>query len=381
MNTKRKQSKQKFLYGIYVGILCAGIAAGAVSRTLYSHFQPTQIVNNQTTSSPIILPTISKISNEDLGQPLSLDVIKSTTTKAVEDRFTNASDINDCQPDLFDPNTTKYEKEPRQEISPEGLYQLKNSVNGTHFQINGWYKKDENIINIKSPYTLTFYRFGCASTFSYVLEIKKSGSRYLLYTHVRDFQIDKANTLYIDNYLNQNNQWIHKKRIIDVQTKVEHPLPLESASICTQKSLPWSEGFLITYSNDSPSSVCIWNTKGELQNQPLVLNFEFGSFSENALVNSVGIVPLAKNMLYYVTHKNEKTCSLYIATYIGEVKVLKRIDLVENWEPGEFGPYCNISIDPGSVSLQSKNIRYHEGTTPTTVWKNVTVSEANSKTY
>ena len=66
---------------------------------------------------------------------------------------------------------------------PSESYEIE-GFEGGHMMINGWYEEGESEVVLPPPFEVTVYKFGCASSLSYVLDLSKNGSRQALYAHV-----------------------------------------------------------------------------------------------------------------------------------------------------------------------------------------------------
>lgn len=89
-----------------------------------------------------------------------------------------------CQPESYIPCEMPYQPVDAQG-TPARLYEL---ATGEQMNINGWDKENAKIRKLLEPFSLTYYMFGCASEFSYVLDVSHSGKRHALYQHVLGFE-------------------------------------------------------------------------------------------------------------------------------------------------------------------------------------------------
>ena len=213
-----------------------------------------------------------------------------------------------CQPDLFDPKTTKYEK-------IDGRYTIKvpNKDYSFGFQINGWDRENELKINLTVPFSVDFYTFGCASSFSHVLEIKKSGQRQYLFTHVLDFKFDESGKkLFLVNFVKNGDKWQKLSRIVNLETEGK----FELSQNCGNYNVKWQGSKLLTTSDEKEggkinTSVCLWNDKGELMKNYNVGMF-WGTASRSFLNGSIGILAKNPDILYLTTfgYEDVNKCEL-----------------------------------------------------------------------
>jgi hypothetical protein len=228
-----------------------------------------------------------------------------------------------CQPDFFDPQTTKYEY--LQQTEETGSYWNKDiyQVRGNDYN----YKFSINTISAP-PYTITDYEFGCASSFDHVLDIRKDNKRISLYTHVNTFYLnDDKSLLFLDNYLkNQKGAYDHKRRIISIDGTKKTDIP---SIDCVSRWANWTSGHrLITYSdqnvdtqglqgkeyNDYQTKVCIWDNNGNLLYKLRGKLTWYGANS-NMLWGLLGLLPKEQNVFFAYdmdTTNSPHQCSIFL---------------------------------------------------------------------
>lgn len=113
-------------------------------------------------------------------------------------------------------------------------------------------------------YTTRGFGFGCASQEDYVLEVRTdAGERHLLLTHVLGFapSVD-GNRLYADNYVLTGEAWEHRRRIIDLASKMKLTLP--SQVPCTTYGATWLDDRLLTYGQKGErTEICLFRDSGD----------------------------------------------------------------------------------------------------------------------
>ena len=220
-----------------------------------------------------------------------------------------ANESFDCEPAFFDPAATKYSLEKNE----TAMYQVTakgtdGKMNMFEMLINDFGKK-----NLAAPYGLTYYDFICASAGTDVIEIKKSGKRYALYTHVRDFSISPNNKyLYLHNtVLQKDGSWKDMHRIITIATKQSRVIP---NALCNQLQSFWSDNRLLTTgtsfeSQTGDQQICVWDTNGILQGRAR------SSLRENNgyIGSLIGVLPKQPNVMYTLNVDNDTSmCNLYL---------------------------------------------------------------------
>ena len=219
-----------------------------------------------------------------------------------------------CQPDFFDPQTTKYEY--LQQTEKTGGYWAKDI-----YQVR---ETDRNyVFSIKTisapPFTITDYEFGCASSFDHVLDIRKDDKRISLYTHVNTFYLnDDKNLLFLDNYLkNQKGTYDHKRRIISVDGTKKTDIP---SLDCVSSGARWTNNTLITYSAEpdrqkgEKTKICVWDQNGSLNNR-LQAELTWYGAAHNFLWAEIGVLPSDPNVFYAYdmdTANSPHQCSIFL---------------------------------------------------------------------
>lgn len=211
----------------------------------------------------------------------------------------------DCQPILFNPSTSQYYPDPK--AASNASYLVHDKTLGTIYMNMAWPVWKKKPILPKS-YTITVYEFGCASTSSYVLEIKKNGKRHALYTHVMDdWEVSSdGKSIALSNYVrNKDSTWSEKRRIIDIASKKVADLPITD---CTKYIHRWSGGKLITNSGmmdivdnkgaitRQETKVCAWSLDGKFVGQ--IKSEGFVTATTDKIINRIGFLPSESNVLY-----------------------------------------------------------------------------------
>lgn len=253
-------------------------------------------------------------------------------------------DLFDCQPELFDPKTTKFYKV-KTGGSPKERYQIEGE-NSPTMMINGWNKEGDSKIDLPSPYKVTKYTFGCASTFSHVLDISKNTERLFLFTHVDSFSFspDKK-TLFLINSVKVNDGWKPKRRFVNLETKKETNLPF---SDCSGTGY-WENNNFLSYEHPAeyhyqdPIKVCVWDKNGNVSKQlSLVLDWTVGA--GYYLNSQFGFLPNQQNVFYSTTIYNDKC-------------ILALQDINNQEKNKSFVLYDNIIHCSGTIEIDLKNLK------------------------
>lgn len=177
----------------------------------------------------------------------------------------------DCQPENFDPGIAKFHKEVKMNMAPTTYYEIDAGGEDSMFNINGWLHEGESKVLLPKPYELIIYTFGCLSTESHVLEIKKNGRRFALYQHVKSFSASpKTLTLFLENSRRlPNGHYEGFRGLIDIPSKRKTALPKLP---CIEKGAQFDGHWLISRNPlkdgngpDVDTDICVWNTSGRLQ--------------------------------------------------------------------------------------------------------------------
>ncbi len=131
----------------------------------------------------------------------------------------------DCQPELFDPQKTKYHH------SNNGdYYELegKDADEGIAMNIHSGIGSRDKLEQLPAPLALVQYSFSCASVTSKVFEIKNNGVRHALYTHIESaiFSPDRKRMVLFNYLKSPSGLWQRNRRIIEIETKKLAVLPV-----------------------------------------------------------------------------------------------------------------------------------------------------------
>lgn len=320
-----------------------------------SHSQPMSIPTiTPTHTLPTITPTHTYEESEStpIPPPYYIKLLENTFTQGKAAEPSKKAPL-DCQPELFDPQTAKFTK--GKEEGPFSEYYV-TEPGGEHFMIDGWRKEGESKINLPDPYKVTMYEFGCASTFSFVLDITKNKERLFLFTHIDSFSFstDKKK-LFLINRVKTNNGWISKRRFIDLETKKEINLP---SFDCPGTGF-WENNYFLSYEYpedgkyQEPIKVCVWDKSGKISQQfSLVLDWTVGA--GYYLNSQFGFLPNEKNVFYSTTIFYGK-CLLALQD-INDQKKNKSFDLVDDETP----IHCpeEMEIDLKNLRLSSEKVKF-----------------------
>lgn len=249
-----------------------------------------------------------------------------------------------CQPDFFDPKVNKFYKV-KQNGTPSELYKIQGfqgDIEGGTMMIDGWDKEGEDKVNLPSPYDVTVYNFGCASSFSNVLDLSKNGVRQALYTHVLHYSFSKdGKLLFLVNNINDQGNWTRHKRIINIETKEINELP--NVKCVSELDGFWQGDRLVTYTenrdlSDYQTDVCIWDKSAKLISR-VGATTAWGAASRDFLAEKIGLLPTQPNIFYAYTSKNENTCSLFFVD-ITKNDVSKSIDILDKRNYSQSYYYC-----------------------------------------
>ncbi len=292
-----------------------------------------------------------------------------------------------CQPEFFDPKITKFHKV-EQDGSPSIMYQL-NDEEYTHFMINGWRNEGEDKITLPAPYDLNFYEFGCASSFSYVLELTKNDQREALYTHVGNFGVseDKKYLYLANNVKSADGKWEKLRRIINIESQKTIKLPNMD---CVSGLGFWDGTTLITYSNEqeytsgeTKTKVCFWSIEGNLRSQ-LEAPLDWGAGAGYYLDSPMGLLPKDNDIFYaFVPKFKDNKCHLVLQDLKNALRH-KEIEIIDR------DPHCpRVDFDFNNLSFESKTVRFrlqdcsYDYASPSGVekcnWKEWQVAEAVEK--
>jgi len=261
---------------------------------------------SQNSNSPI-LQNLQKDTKHEKSNITFLETNTANLKVKNNQTTTKTDELAPCQPTLFDPKTTKFTKE--NEVSNQGkdLYQvlpkLENGGNYT-FGINGFSETNElKIANFEA----TNYEFGCASSFSSVLEIKQNSNREYLFTQIKNHISQSSisqdqKSLFLVNWKQNGKNWELLKRIINLETGKEFLLPNLD---CIENLGSWNGQKLITYGRSEDTGiqntkVCAWDNSGKLL-QNMSIPLYWSSASANYLDNRIGLLKQNSDVFFVQT--------------------------------------------------------------------------------
>lgn len=269
-----------------------------------------------------------------------------------------------CQPGLFDPKTSKFSLV-QQNGTPSRLYKIQgfqDDIDGGVMMIDGWNKEGENKVNLPAPYTVTVYTFGCASSFSYVLDLSKNGVRQALYTHVLHYAFsDDGRYLYLVNAMNNQGNWIEHKRIINIETNTVREIPnLECES---ELDGFWQGDRLVTYAerkdkSDYQTDICIWENTARLVSN-VGATTAWGAASGDYLAEKIGLLPNEPDIFYAYTSRDTNTCSLFLVD-ITKNEFSKTVDILDKRSYSQ-SYYCaspEVEFNFSGLSLGRGTLKY-----------------------
>lgn len=218
--------------------------------------------------TPTKTPTIIREDRTKINpEPITFETIN--PLQNINYDYETLGDNSPCQPESFDPQKIVYSKT-KSEENPSQLYEFKLNDIQYQFDINGWLNENELIYELKSPYKLTNYTFGCASSFSYVLEITKSNERQEIFQNVDSFNVlDDNVNIYIQYNEKNNDIWTKYYGIYNIENDEFTKLPINYN--CYSDFSSSSNEYLITWDDFNNkreienTNFCIFDTKGELQ--------------------------------------------------------------------------------------------------------------------
>ncbi|WP_375770851.1 hypothetical protein NR798_08120 [Archangium gephyra] len=202
-----------------------------------------------------------------------------------------------CQPENFIPGETRYERV-ELEGSPPALYRL---ATGEDMNINGWMKENERAVKLPSPYALTYYQFGCASEFSYVLDVSRNGKRHGLYQHVLGFDAHPSKpVLFFHQNERKNGRYQAFTGLVDLDTKRKTPLP--PLPCVSGSNARFSGDSLITYGEaragkDGKTDVCVWSLDGKPRAR-LLADLDWTAGAGDILLDQPGVLPREPGTFY-----------------------------------------------------------------------------------
>jgi hypothetical protein len=222
-----------------------------------------------------------------------------------------------CQPENFIPGETAYER-------------VKQA--GEEMTLNGEQQENERVVKLPAPYALTYYAFGCASDFSYVLDISRNGKRHGLYQHVLGFEAHPSRpVLFFAQSERKNGRYQEFIGLVDLDTKRKTPLP--PLPCVSGSNARFSGERLITYGEaragkDGKTDVCLWSLDGKLQAR-LLADLDWMAAAGDMLLDQVGVLPKEPGTFYALHYDRFGTpshCELRLQS-LTRANQSKRIDL------------------------------------------------------
>lgn len=225
-----------------------------------------------------------------------------------------------CQPELFDPNMK------RSGSLHDGWTTVVENGESYEYVKNGSARPNDRPVVLKKPYQLDYYLFGCASDEDAVIEIKKSGKRQSLFTHVESdpgaLSRDKRFLFLANRTMGPDRKWHSKRRIVDIHRDRAADLPADMD--CVSSRGFWNGNVLITHSDqdvfprpaDPATKVCLWDDQARLLFQ-LDADFTWGVVGNGMVLwSAFGLLPEDDRLLYVIQPGNalrkEKGCHLFL---------------------------------------------------------------------
>lgn len=279
----------------------------------------------------------------------------------------------DCQPENFDPKLDKFSLVD-QDGTPSKLYEIE-GFEGGKMMINGWLEEGEDKIELPTPYDVTIYHFGCASSWSYVIDLEKNGTRQALYTQVLDFSFsDDGENLYLSHLIDTDTEWVLVNKIVNIFTEEES----EIANLeCVNSSHMWQNDRLLTYNiketgEEYPAEFCMWDNKAELLTK-FDLNVAIGAASKSFLAEQVGLLPDDSDIIYTYS-SNGDYCSLYLVDFNNEEE-FKTIDIAKKTENNYYCASPAVEFDFSKTNFNNGIIKYRKEllNTDWTDWESISI--------
>jgi hypothetical protein len=202
-----------------------------------------------------------------------------------------------CQPENFIPGET-----PSKRVdtggTPARLYELST---GEQMNINGWEQENAQVRELPAPFSLTYYVFGCASDFSYVLDISRGGKRHALYQHVLGFDVHpKKPVLFLAQNERKDDRYQKFVGLVNLTSKRKTPLP--ELPCVSGTHARFSGDRLITYGdartgNEGKTEVCVWSLDGKLKAR-LLADLDWTAGAGDILLDQVGVLPREPDTFY-----------------------------------------------------------------------------------
>ncbi len=269
-----------------------------------------------------------------------------------------------CQPDFFDPKISKFSKV-KQNGTPSELYKIQgfqDDLDGGVMMIDGWYKEGENKVNLPLPFKVTVYNFGCASSFSNVLDLSKNNVRQALYTHVLHYSFSSdGKYLFLVNNINNQGNWTLYKRIINIETNEISEVP--NMECVSELDGFWQGERLLTYTeradkHDYQTDICVWDKSARLVSR-VGANTAWGAASRDFLAEKIGLLPNEPDIFYAYTSRDDNTCSLFLAD-ITKNDSLKTIDILDkrNYSQSYYCASPEVEFDFSNLSIEHGTLKY-----------------------
>lgn len=266
--------------------------------------------SNISTDKPTNTKTDSPSNKESVGLAVDLRVVKSNLNitpveiSEIEKTVIPSADSNNlllCQPNDFDPATTKFTKKRDENITPSDFYELNNpkdlDKNNT-FQINGSFTPQDQIkIKLPEPLIATQYNFGCASQIDTVLEIKVGDKQVGIFRGIAG-EVQQSNFskdgryLYLNYWTTQINPLYKRFSIFDILNNKTLDVPYiynDAINLPEIKCLGngfWAGNELISveqpndsgYTRGQPINICVFDKSGKvIRGYTYPLNFTTAS--------------------------------------------------------------------------------------------------------
>jgi len=291
-----------------------------------------------------------------------------------------------CQPEFFDPKVNNFVKV-KQSGTPSALYKIQgfqDDIDSGVMMIDGWYKEGEDKVVLPSSFNVTIYNFGCASSFSSVIDLTKDGNRQALYTHVLHYSFSKdGKKLYLVNNINNQGTWTLHKRIIDIETKETNEVP--NIKCVSELDGFWQDDRLLTYTEDTSKSdyrtdICVWDKSAKLISR-IGATTAWSAASRDFLAEKIGLLPTEPDIFYAYTSKDENTCSLFLANIVNDttksINILDKRRYPQNYycaSPDVELDFSGLYFDRGVLKYRIEKDRQSSGQTDWGDWQTVSIT-------
>lgn len=322
--------------------------------------------------SPTTSPTQQQI--------IPIKVYESLTDSNVVDTEGNQAP---CQPEFFDPKVSDFYKV-KQNGTPSELYKIQGQEGlSGGMMIDGWYKEGEDKITLPSPFNVTIYNFGCASSFSSVIDLTKGGNRQALYTHVVHYSFSKdGKRLFLVNNLSTQGAWKLNKRVINIETEETSEIP--NLKCVSELDGFWQGDRLLTYAEntDEPyyqTDICIWDKSAKLISR-IGATTAWGAASRSFLAEKIGLLQSDPDIFYAYTSKDENTCSLFLLNTINRdtksINILDKRSYPQNYycaSPDVEFDFSGLFFDHGALEYRIEKDRQSSGQTIWSDWQTTSI--------